>query len=179
MPDDLFTVHDIDLGDVWDIDPAGRPPRLTEPLSIWEDGDVRVTATLVDHRPMAPTFAYRFDTPDGSIVFSGDTCVSENLIRLARDADYLVHEVIDPRFVDELVAAVPEAIREPLREHLLTSHTTIEQVGRDVAEPAGARNLVLNHLVPATNPARRWKAAQKGYSGRLIVGEDLLHLGVG
>ncbi|WP_327657905.1 MBL fold metallo-hydrolase [Streptomyces sp. NBC_00483] len=179
MPDDLFTVHDIDLGDVWDIDPAGRPPRLDEPLSVWEDGDVRVTATLVDHRPMAPTFAYRFDTPDGSVVFSGDTCVSDNLIRLARDADYLVHEVIDPRFVDELVTAVPEAIREPLREHLLTSHTTIEQVGRDVAEPAGARNLVLNHLVPATNPARRWKAAQKGYSGRLIVGEDLLHLGVG
>jgi hypothetical protein len=39
--------------------------------------------------------------------------------------------------------------------------------------------LVLNHLVPATNPARRWKAAQKGYSGKLVVGEDLLTLGVG
>ncbi|MGD6749210.1 MBL fold metallo-hydrolase [Streptomyces sp. BH105] len=179
MPHDLFQVHDIDLSNVWDIDAAGEPPRLDDPPPVWEDDLVRVTATLVDHHPMAPTFAYRFDTPDGSVVFSGDTCVSENLIRLARNTDYLVHEVIDPRFVDTLVTAVPEAIREPLREHLLTSHTTIEQVGRDVAEPAGARNLVLNHLVPATNAARRWKAAQRGYSGRLIIGEDLLHLAVG
>ncbi|MFH8973867.1 MBL fold metallo-hydrolase [Streptomyces sp. NPDC017890] len=178
-PDDLFSVHDIDLDGVWNVDPAGKPPRLKAPLLLWEDGDVRVTATLVDHAPTAPAFAYRFDTPDGSIVFSGDTCVSANLIDLARDADVLVHEVIDPRFVDRLVAALPESQRDAMREHLLTSHTTIDQVGRDVAEPAGARQLVLNHLVPATNPARRWKAAQKGYSGKLVVGEDLLTIGVG
>ncbi|MFF5105849.1 MBL fold metallo-hydrolase [Streptomyces sp. NPDC000134] len=178
-PDDLFSVHDIDLGGVWSVDPAGKPPRLESPLRVWEDGDVRVTATLVDHAPTAPAFAFRFDTPDGSVVFSGDTRVSANLIELARDADVLVHEVIDPRFVDQLAAALPASRREAMREHLLTSHTTIDQVGRDVAEPAGVRQLVLNHLVPATNPARRWKAAQKGYSGKLVVGEDLLTLGVG
>ncbi|GAA4997793.1 MBL fold metallo-hydrolase [Streptomyces hyderabadensis] len=178
-PDDLFSVHDVDLGGVWTVDPAGKPPRLKAPLPLWEDGDVRVTATLVDHAPTAPAFAFRFDTPDGSIVFSGDTCVSANLIDLARDADVLVHEVIDPRFVDQLVAALPASQRDAMREHLLTSHTTIDQVGRDVAEPAGARQLVLNHLVPATNPARRWRAAQRGYSGRLVVGEDLLTVGVG
>ncbi|MFI6517618.1 MBL fold metallo-hydrolase [Spirillospora sp. NPDC050679] len=178
-PDALFSVHDIDLAGVWKIDPEGKPPRLTSPLRIWEDGDVRVTATLVDHHPTAPAFAYRFDTPDGSVVFSGDTCVSENLIDLARDADYLVHEVIDPAFVDQLVAALPQEIGEPLRGHLLASHTTIEQVGRDVAERAGAKNLVLNHLVPGSPDTRRWKAAQRGYSGRLIIGRDLLELGVG
>lgn len=178
-PDDMFSVHDMDLGGVWTVDPAGKPPRLKAPLPLWEDGDVRVTTTLVDHAPTAPAFAFRFDTPDGSIVFSGDTCVSANLIDLARDADILVHEVIDPRFVDRLVAALPGSQRDAMREHLLTSHTTIDQVGRDVAEPAGAKQLVLNHLVPATNPARRWKAAQKGYSGKLVVGEDLLTIGVG
>lgn len=177
-PDSMFDVHDIDISGYWDVDPSGVPPRLEEPMHLWQDGDVRVTATLVDHHPTAPAFGYRFDTPDGSIVVSGDTCVSRNLIDLAKDADYLVHEVIDPRFVDQLAATLPPDVAGPVKEHLLSSHTTIEQVGRDVAEPAGAKNLVLSHLVPASNPSRRWRAAQRGYSGRLLVGEDLMQLGI-
>jgi ribonuclease BN (tRNA processing enzyme) len=66
-----------------------------------------------------------------------------------------------------------------LGAHLLESHTTIEQVGRDVAQRAGAKNPVLTHLLPGDNPKGRWRAAQRGYSGRLIVGEDLMELGVG
>lgn len=175
-PDELFRLHDIDISSHWDVEPAGIPPRLSQPIEVWVDGDVRVTATLVDHRPTAPAFAFRFDTPDGSIVVSGDTCVSENLIDLAKDADVLVHEVIDPMFVEQLVARMPSEKAGPVREHLLASHTTIEQVGRDVAEPARAKNLVLNHLVPAANDPRRWEEAQEGYSGRVLVGEDLMEI---
>ncbi|MEV0688109.1 MBL fold metallo-hydrolase [Nocardia sp. NPDC050378] len=178
-PERIFDIRDIDLAGVWDVDPQGIPPRLSEPLHIWEDDAVRITATLVDHHPIAPAFAYRFDTPDGSVVISGDTTVSENLIDLAQGCDYLVHEVIDPQFVEETVTALPDEIAGPAREHLLGAHTTIEQVGRDVAEPAGAKNLVLTHLAPANNPESRWQAAQQGYSGRLIVGQDLMQLGVG
>ncbi len=178
-PGSLFRVHDIDISPYWTVDPEGVPPRLDHPIPVWTDGDVRVTATLVDHHPTAPSFAYRFDTPDGSIVVSGDTTVSENLIDLASDADYLVHEVIDPLFVDQLVATLPPEKAEPVKAHLLESHTTIEQVGRDVAEPAGAKNLVLSHLVPSNNDRRRWRQAQAGYSGKLIIGEDLMQLGVG
>jgi ribonuclease BN (tRNA processing enzyme) len=90
-----------------------------------------------------------------------------------------VHEVIDPQFVENLAATLLPAIGGPLKEHLLAAHTSIEQVGRDVAEPAGARNLVLSHFVPANNPVARWRKAQEGYSGKLIVGEDLMDLGVG
>jgi ribonuclease BN (tRNA processing enzyme) len=161
------------------VTPEGIPPRLAAPIQVWKDGDVTITATLVDHRPTAPVFAYRFDTPDGSVVISGDTCVSENLIDLAQNCDYLVHEVIDPQFAENLAATLPPAIGEPLKEHLLASHTSIEQVGRDVAEPAGAKNLVLSHLVPPNNPAARWREAQKGYTGKLTVGEDLMEFGVG
>ncbi|MBM0128227.1 MBL fold metallo-hydrolase [Pimelobacter simplex] len=178
-PGELFSVHDIDLEGVWDIDPEGKPPRLSEPLHIWTDGDVRITATLVDHHPTAPSFGYRFDTPDGSVVISGDTTVSENLIDLARDCDYLVHEVIDAQWVDQIVAPFPDEVASAVRQHLLGAHTTIEQVGRDVAEPAGAKNLVLTHLAPATNSPSRWRRARRGYSGSLIVGEDLMELGVG
>lgn len=174
-PADLFNIQDIDLTGIWDIDPLGKPPRIS-PFPVWEDGDVQVTATLVDHHPMAPSFAYRFDTPRGSVVVSGDTTVSENLIELAEGADYLVHEVIDPAFVERLVATVPPAVAGPLREHLLGAHTTIEQVGRDVAEPAGVKNLVLTHLVPVDNPISAWQPAKVGFSGKLIVGRDLMSL---
>lgn len=178
-PASLFDVRDIDLSGIWTVDELGKPPRLDAPISILEDGDVRITATLVDHHPTAPAFAYRFETPDGSVVVSGDTTVSENLIDLAADADYLVHEVIDPAFVDGIADALPPDVAGPLREHLLGAHTTIEQVGRDVAEPAKVKNLVLTHLVPATTPRRTWMKAQRGFGGRVIVGEDLMQLGVG
>ncbi|WP_246063515.1 MBL fold metallo-hydrolase [Blastococcus colisei] len=165
---------------VWpSIGPAGVPPRLEAPLDVWTDGDVRVTATLVDHRPTAPSYGFRFDTPDGSITVSGDTTVSQNLIDLARGTDYLVHEVIDLAWVESLGSVLPKEFFEPLKQHLIESHTTIEQVGRDVAEPAGAKNLVLTHLLPENNPKGRWQQARRGYSGRLIVGEDLMELSVG
>ncbi|MEV0848652.1 MBL fold metallo-hydrolase [Streptomyces sp. NPDC049954] len=178
-PDTMFNLHDIDVSDIWTVDPAGVPPRLSSPIPVWTDGDVRVTATLVDHRPTAPAFAFRFDTPDGSVVVSGDTTVSENLIDLAAGADYLVHEVIDEQYVETLVAALPADRADALRARLLGTHTTIAQVGRDVAERAGVKNLVLSHLVPASNPERRWRQAQRGFSGNLVVGHDLMDLPVG
>lgn len=178
-PDSLFRVRDVDLAGIWDIDPAGKPPRLTAPIEVWRDGDVRITATLVDHHPTAPAFGYRFDTPDGSVVVSGDTTVSQNLIDLAGGADYLVHEVIDPDFVARLALNFPPEVAPALVAHLLESHTTIEQVGRDVAQPAGVKNLVLSHLVPGNNPKTAWLKAKQGFSGRLIVGEDLMRLPVG
>ncbi|MDP5185308.1 MBL fold metallo-hydrolase [Blastococcus sp. BMG 814] len=177
-PQNLFDVQDIDLTGRWEIDPAGVPPRVA-PFEVWADEEVRITATLVDHRPTAPSFAFRLDTPDGSVTVSGDTTVSENLIELAADTDYLVHEVIDPLWVDRLVQTLPAQIGVPLGAHLIESHTTIEQVGRDVAEPAGAKNLVLTHLLPEGNAMGRWQQARTGYSGRLIVGEDLMELRVG
>lgn len=178
-PDTTFEVHDIDLAGIWDVDPEGVPPRMSKPLQVWRDGDVTVTATLVDHHPTAPAFAYRFDSPDGSVVISGDTCISENLIDLARDCDVLVHEVIDPAFVDRLAADLPAEARAALTQHLLGAHTTIEQVGRDVAEKAGAKTLALSHFVPANNPPETWEPAQKGYSGTLVVGSDLGQIAVG
>ena len=138
-----------------------------------------MSATLVDHHPTAPAFGFRFDTPDGSVTISGDTGVSQNLIDLAQGTDYLVHEVIDPAWVERLTATLPPEVGGPLGEHLLESHTTIEQVGRDVAEKAGVKNLVLTHLLPGDNPKGRWQPARHGYSGRLVVGEDLMELRVG
>jgi ribonuclease BN (tRNA processing enzyme) len=65
------------------------------PVIVFDDGIVQVTAVAVAHGRAVPALAYRFDTPDGSVAFSGDTSVNEALIALARGADILVHQVAD------------------------------------------------------------------------------------
>ncbi|ADI11735.1 hypothetical protein SBI_08617 [Streptomyces bingchenggensis BCW-1] len=66
------------------------------PFTIMEDDDVKVTAVLVPHGAVFPAYAYRFDTDHGSVVCSGDTAPSLNVITLAQNADVLVHGALYP-----------------------------------------------------------------------------------
>lgn len=177
-PHSLINVREVTVPGSASIDPDVDPAPPIEPFTVYEDDRVRVSATLVKHPPVYPSFGYRFDTDNGSIVFSGDTAYSENLIRLARGADVLVHEVIDSKWVESLFPTPPSPAQAAKMEHLIKSHTTIEQVG-EVAERADVKTLVLSHLAPADNPTARWMQASKKFSGRLIVGEDLMQLGIG
>ena len=126
---------------------------------------------------MTPSLAYRFDCPDRSIVISGDTRPSKALVKLAEGADVLVHEVMHLPSLDRIVASEPNA--KKLREHLLASHTTTEQVGR-VATEAKVKTLVLSHFVPGGYPFitdEEWlDAVRPSFSGNLIVGRDLLEV---
>lgn len=173
-----FQAHDIPLPAAIVAGANADPAPDMDPIEVYEDENVQVRAILVPHPPTFPSFAYRFDSADGSIVFSGDTTVSANLVTLARGADVLVHEVIDPAWVESRFERPPDAMQRASIHHLLSSHTSIEQVGA-VAERAAVGTLVLNHFVPADNPHRRWLEARTGFSGRLVVGEDLMQIGIG
>jgi ribonuclease BN (tRNA processing enzyme) len=163
----------------------GRPPlkdlifphEISAAGLVMQDENVKVTCALVQHPPVEPAFAYRFDCPDRSIVISGDTRPSPNLVKLAQGADVLVHEVMHLPSLEQLIATEPNA--KTLREHLLASHTSTEQVGR-IATEAGVKTLVLSHFVPGGYPFLKdevWFDAVRPYfSGNLIVGRDLLEL---
>ena len=161
--------------------PALRPlidvHEIAEGGVIVADANVTVTAALVDHPPVVPAFGYRFDTPGRSIVISGDTKPSDNLIRLARDADVLVHDAVFPSAIDRLVGNVPNAPR--LKESILSHHTSAEDAGR-IAQAAGVKVLVLSHLVPPEDPEvteQMWlEAAGRHFSGRIVLGKDLLEI---
>jgi len=144
---------------------------------VLRDAHLRVTAALVDHPPVVPAFAYRFDGPDRSIVISGDTTPSDNLIALARSADVLVHSVLYVPAVDRLVARVPNA--SELKASIIAHQTSAEDAGR-VAQTAGVKTLVLSHLVPADDPNvtdKMWlDAARTHFKGTVIVGKDLLEI---
>jgi ribonuclease BN (tRNA processing enzyme) len=145
--------------------------------AVMADENVKVTTVPVPHPLMKLALAYRFDCSDRSIVISGDTARSDALIRLAQGADVLVHEAMYLPAIDRLVARAPGGTR--LREHLLASHTTAEDVGR-VAQSAGVKLLVLSHLAPADDPAvtdQMWiDAARVHFRGPVIVGKDLLEI---
>ncbi|HWF64464.1 MAG TPA: MBL fold metallo-hydrolase, partial [Rhizomicrobium sp.] len=92
------------------------PHEIADGGPVMQDANVKVTAALVDHGMIKPAFAYRFDCPDRSIVISGDTRPSKNLVRLAHGADVLVHEVMYLPALEKLAASEPNATT--LRDHL-------------------------------------------------------------
>jgi ribonuclease BN (tRNA processing enzyme) len=174
-------VPDIDLGVTGDgTSPAAAAPDM-EPVVIHPEDEhgVRVSAVLVQHAPVFPAFGYRFDTPHGSIAFSGDTGPCENVVRLARGADILVHETID---VDALMARLTRLPNyEAIRNHLARSHSAPEDVGT-IAKQAGVGRLVLSHLVPGDGelPEESFEArARSTFDGEVLCGVDLDELGLG
>jgi ribonuclease BN (tRNA processing enzyme) len=153
-----------------------RPHEITRPGAVFADDRVRVTAARNAHPPIEHSFAYRFDAADRSIVISGDTTYSRNVLNLAHGADVLVHEALYRRFWERADApGTPE-----VRRHIIASHTDAEEVGRLAAE-AGVKTLVLSHFVPAEPagavPDEAWLAAARRYfTGRLIIGADLMEI---
>ena len=144
---------------------------------VMSDDNVKVTATLVDHPPVVPALAFRFDAHDRSIVISGDTAPSQNLVKLAAGADVLVHSVMYPPAIDRLVARVPNAAA--LKGSILAHQTSAEDAGR-LAQEAGVKSLVLSHFVPPDDPEvteAMWAdAARRHFRGTVIVGRDLLEV---
>lgn len=157
--------------------PLVRAHELREGGAVLADDNVKVTATLVDHPPVVPAFAYRFDAVDRSIVISGDTAPSQNLVKLATGADVLVHSVMYPPAIDRLAARVPNAAA--LKASILAHQTSAEDAGR-IAQDAGVKTLVLSHFVPPDDPAvtdAMWlDAARRHFRGTVIVGKDLLEI---
>lgn len=151
--------------------PLIRPHEILRGGAVMHDDLVRVSAAVVEH-PLVPiALAYRFDCPDRSIVFSGDTRPSDRLTALARNADVLVHEVLLPSRLSPEIPA-------PVRRHIMASHTTAEDAGR-VAAAANVKTLVLTHLVPTEPPApdEDWIApARQHFKGEIVLGHDLQEL---
>lgn len=151
--------------------------EFNRPGPVMQNEHVKVTSALVRHPPIKQSYAYRFDAGDRSIVLSGDTAYAPELAQFAAGADVLIHEVMYLPAIEKLVSQFPGATR--LRQHLLASHTTTEDVGK-IAEQARVKTLVLTHFVPGDDPSitdEQWTAGvRKHFSGRIIVGRDLLEI---
>lgn len=155
--------------------PLVRTREITAGGEVFRDDRVRVTAVINQHVPIEHSFAYRFDTADRSIVISGDTAWSDDVLELARGADVLVHEVFMRAFFEASDVVPPD-----VRRHIIASHTDAEDVGR-LAQEAGVRTLVLTHFVPSEPtghiPEADWiAAAGRHFRGRIVAGRDLMEI---
>jgi len=133
---------------------------------IYEKDGVKVTAFEVDHAPVKPAFGFRVDYKGHSVVLSGDTKYSDNLVSFARGTDLLVHEVV----------VAPDTLRKADPQYpILAHHTTPEQAAK-VFNEIKPKLAVYSHIVKLHGQgeqdlSRRTKA---NYPGRFVIGQDLM-----
>jgi ribonuclease Z len=174
------------------IPPAARPlvpNTISSPVSSPEDevlifdaGDLRVTAFPVNHDPVSPSYGYRFGYRGRSVVVSGDTVKSPNLVPHAKGADVLVHEALAAHIIGAAAkAAVLRGFerRGRILSDIVSYHTTPVEAA-EVAAESEVGLLVLTHLVPPPDNAMAKRLFLSGvdeaWDGEVVLGEDGLHL---
>ena len=139
--------------------------------------DVTITAFRTPHPPIMDNFAYKFESADGTIVFSSDTEYNPKLGEFAKGCDVLVHEALYVPGIDGIMKRVTNGAT--LRKHLLAAHTTTEDIGR-IAAIAKPKLLVLSHLVPGDIDSitdDQWlEGVRKHFDGKAIVAKDLMEI---
>lgn len=142
---------------------------------------LKVFAIQVDHAPVAPALAYRFEYGGRAVVVSGDTSYSENLGRAASGADLLVHEVLEKKIIGQMSERLGGRKlhrQSRLARDILDYHTSPQDAVR-LAREADVRTLVFNHIVPPVPGmmARRLFLGDLGDKGdtEVVLGADGLH----
>lgn len=154
--------------------------RVNEEFELIREG-LTVTALPVEHS--IETYAYRFETEDGVIVFSGDTKKFDRLADFASGADVLVHdahlspvgEPPDEEFVWEQYTT---PYSDELQDELSQTHSTPKQAAQTAAD-AGVDSLVLTHFPPYRDEDAMHRAAASEFDGTVYIGQDGLTLDIG
>jgi ribonuclease BN (tRNA processing enzyme) len=161
---------------------------VVKPTVVYSDDKVRVTAVENSHFDTIPgnqrppgakrSYSYRFDTPDRSAVFTGDTGPSAAVAALAKGADVLVSEVIDVERVMSPIRNLPGVTEENIKsmaDHMYHEHLSAEEVGR-LATQAGVKMIILNHIAPSddgdTDMRHYTDGVRKTFSGLVVVSHD-------
>jgi ribonuclease BN (tRNA processing enzyme) len=149
-------------------------------------GQVRVTAAVNTHYSFAKgsaeaaafqSLSLRFDVPDRSIVYTGDTGPSDNVVQLAHHVDLLVSEVVDAEdamaTLQRINPRIPPAVLAVVRRHMLEQHLTPEAAGA-LAAAAGVGRLVLTHNgLGDSGDARALAAVSGKFKGPIVLANDL------
>jgi ribonuclease BN (tRNA processing enzyme) len=173
QPVSPFAAHEIDAGG-----------------TVFTDDKIRVTALENSHYAMMPakdrqhlkSYSYRIETPHGTVVFTGDTGPSDDVIRLAQGADVLVAEASSrdagdaARFVNAAAARNhwPPERAARFREHFKAEHLDANTVGR-LAAAAHVKSVVLYHYDPndKSDQAAYIAEVRKSFSGSVFAPDDL------
>ncbi len=156
---------------------------------VYQDDNIKVTAVENSHfsfheGPAAgkhKSYAYRFETPDRVIVFTGDTGASDAVTKLAKDADLLVSETSSCQGRMEEMAhdgrwqAMSPAEQAGIVRQMTQGHMALDEIGK-MAARANVKTLVLSHLTHKRDgDYTLWaEDVKKHFSGKVLVAYDLM-----
>ncbi len=149
-----------------------KPPSVAVrdigPGPVHSGKDWQVTAAIAEHaQPWLDCLAYRLDSPDGSVVFTGDTRPCESVVNLARNADVMLCMCWGD---SDIMDAIGEG-----RDTMCGTRGAAE-----MAQEAGVKRLVLVHTGPSLCEHGAMEKAigdvKKVYDGELVFGEELMTL---
>ncbi|WP_163936183.1 MBL fold metallo-hydrolase [Paraferrimonas sp. SM1919] len=150
----------------------------TQTIEVLRDGDLVISAFNVDHHPIDAAIGYKIEYKGRSVLFSGDTVYQAHLVDIAKDSDIIFHEALSMNFVQRLNGFAKKAKRprlEKITHDILDYHTSPSQSAQ-LAEQAGAKALVLHHIVPRLPTSNMEKRFMQGvaehYSGDAYLSED-------
>lgn len=143
---------------------------------VYDQDGIKITAFEVDHKPVYPALAYKFEYKGKAVVISGDTIPVENMVQYSKGIDLLIHESYNKAWLDALIEKFPDQARglsNPAKYHS-TTHEVAE-----IAKQAGVKHLVLTHHIPAPAATEAAEAAysqgmQEIYQGKITMGRDLM-----
>ena len=137
----------VDLGD-----PTAAKDRTRVLL---ETDGLRITAIEVDHAPIAPAYAYRFDYRGRSVVISGDLKMHRPLATAATGADVLISEAIARTMLEAVQKGTASAgrARQATILHDIQDYHLSPREAAEIAEAADVKLLVFYHLLPAPDTA--------------------------
>ena len=149
-----------------------------EPGVIFDEDGLKITMFNVNHEPVVPAVGYRFDYEGKSIVVSGDTKKSDNLIAAAQDCDLLIHEAVNATVLNGVLPGLKRTNPRgaAMLEDLMSHHTPTLEVA-EIAKVANAKKVVLTHLVPTIAPEDGpenmfVRGMSDIYTGPVVVGRD-------
>jgi ribonuclease BN (tRNA processing enzyme) len=135
------------------------------PGVVYRDDKVTVRAFLVKHGSWDEAFGYRFDGPDRSIVFSGDTAPTDAVVEACNGCDVLIHEVYS--------RAGFETLPPGDQRYHAAFHTSAPELAA-LAAKARVKTLVLHHqLFFGQTESELIDEVRRGFRGNVVSAHDL------
>ena len=135
---------------------------------IYEDKNIMVTAFLNDHGDLAESYGFLIQTGDKTILISGDTGPSANLLRFGNEVDILVHEVYSQAGFEK---------KEPDWKIYHKAHHTSPSELAKIAKKLNPKTLVLSHILFwGSSESEILEEIMKDYDGKVILADDLIEI---
>jgi ribonuclease Z len=160
-----------------------KPISLTTPGErklCYEQNGLKIFAFEVDHTPIEPAFGYRVEYKGKTVVITGDTIKTDNLVKHCQDADILFSEAISYKMLNNLMKGAKRLKMERYAKILkdIQNYHMNPITAAEVAKEAHVKKLVFVHVTPPLPNENAEKMYLKGvneiFNGEIILGTDLM-----